>query len=162
MADKTYRVALFTVETWQEFLDAGANVTGFRERRWNTIQQMSVGDVLLCYLTGVSRFITALEMVSQPFKESIPIWKHDVFPCRVCVEVLVRLTPETAIPVIQLKDYISIFENFGTSSGWSIYFRSSPTRWKYEDGEAVVSALIDAKNNPIVRPLRPAKRTKQY
>jgi hypothetical protein len=39
---------LFTGTTWEEFLAAGGDVSGFRERRWKTVQQMKLGDYLLC------------------------------------------------------------------------------------------------------------------
>jgi hypothetical protein len=38
---------LFTGTTWEEFLAAGGEVSGFRERRWKTVQQMKPGDYLL-------------------------------------------------------------------------------------------------------------------
>jgi hypothetical protein len=40
MADRTYWLDLFTPTTWQEFLSAGATVSGFRESRWNTLQKV--------------------------------------------------------------------------------------------------------------------------
>jgi hypothetical protein len=52
---RTYWLDLFTGTTWKEFLAAGGEVSGFRERRWKTVQQMKPGDYLLCYLTGISR-----------------------------------------------------------------------------------------------------------
>jgi hypothetical protein len=63
MQSRDYWLDLFTGTTWQEFLDAGAGVSGFRERRWKTVQRIKPGDYLLCYLTGVSRFIGVLEPV---------------------------------------------------------------------------------------------------
>ena len=45
--DPTYWLDLFTHQTWREFLAAGANVSGFRENRWKTVQNMKPGDVLL-------------------------------------------------------------------------------------------------------------------
>jgi hypothetical protein len=37
---QTYWLDLFTVETWKEFLDHGGDVTGFREKRWKTVQKI--------------------------------------------------------------------------------------------------------------------------
>jgi hypothetical protein len=54
---QTYWLDLFTVETWKEFLDHGGDVTGFREKRWKTVQKIKHGDYLLCYLTGASRWV---------------------------------------------------------------------------------------------------------
>jgi hypothetical protein len=44
---QTYWLDLFTVETWKEFLDHGGDVTGFREKRWKTVQKIKHGDYLL-------------------------------------------------------------------------------------------------------------------
>ena len=77
---RTYWLDLFTGTTWKEFLAAGGEVSGFRERRWKTVQQMEPGDYLLCYLTGISRWIGVLEVVSEPFKDTTPIWKDEAFP----------------------------------------------------------------------------------
>lgn len=50
MQDRNYWLDLFTGTTWQEFLDAGGKVSGFRESRWKSVQKMKPGDYLLCYL----------------------------------------------------------------------------------------------------------------
>jgi len=50
-----YWLDLFTGTTWKEFREAGASVSGFRASRWKTVQKIQPGDMLLCYLTGVSR-----------------------------------------------------------------------------------------------------------
>jgi len=63
---QTYWLDLFRVETWQEFLDHGGDVTGFREKRWKTVQKIKHGDYLLCYLTGASRWVGLLEVTSEP------------------------------------------------------------------------------------------------
>jgi hypothetical protein len=49
----TYWLDLFTGQTWQEFRDYGATVSGFRKRMHNAVDRIKRGDVLLCYLTGV-------------------------------------------------------------------------------------------------------------
>lgn len=63
----SYWLDLFTYQTWTEFLAAGGQVSGFRQRRWSTVQQMKPGDILLCYLTGVGRWIGLLEVSGAPF-----------------------------------------------------------------------------------------------
>jgi predicted RNA-binding protein len=97
--------------TWREFVNAGAEVSGFRERRWITVQKIKEGDYFLCYLTGISRWIGVLEVISKSYRDSTPIWKDEIFPCRVKVKVVAQLTPETAVPVSELKDRLSIFQN---------------------------------------------------
>jgi hypothetical protein len=55
MAGRNYWLDLFTAVTWQEFLEAGGKVSGFRESRWSTLQKVKLGDYFLCYVTGISR-----------------------------------------------------------------------------------------------------------
>jgi hypothetical protein len=156
-SSRSYWLDLFTGTTWQEFLAAGAKVSGFRERRWKTVQRTRPGDYLLCYLTGVSRFIGVLEVTSRAFRDETRIWNDQVFPCRVQVKVVVNLTPETAVPVGQLKDQLSVLKQYGNSVAWTGYFRGSPAKWTVSDGEAVLGALLDAKQNPVIRPADAAK-----
>jgi hypothetical protein len=61
----SYWLDLFTYQTWTEFLAAGGQVSGFRQKRWNTVKQMKPGDILLCYLTGISRWIGLLEIAAD-------------------------------------------------------------------------------------------------
>lgn len=153
MPERTYWLDLFTGTTWQEFKDAGSTVNGFRESRWRTVQAMKVGDYLLCYLTGVSRFIAVLEVTKEGYKGTSPIWKDEVFPCRVETITVVELTPETAVPVHDLKDILSVFQNLSHPQAWTGHFRGSPARWKQTDGDAVLAALKVAKANPVKRPV---------
>jgi hypothetical protein len=150
---RTYWLTLFTGTTWDEFLAAGGDVSGFREGRWRTVQQIKVGDYLLCYLTGVSRWVGLMEVVAKPFKDSTPIWKDEGFPCRVRVQRLITLTPETAVPVQTLRGQLSVFQGLSNPNAWSGHFRGSPARWKTADGEAVLAALSDAEQSPVRRPV---------
>jgi predicted RNA-binding protein len=154
---RSYWLDLFTGTTWEEFLAAGGAVSGFRERRWKTVQQMKPGDYLLCYLTGISRWIGVLEVVSEPFKDTTPIWKDEAFPARVRVRSVTTLSPETAVPVFELRDELSVFRDLKNPNAWTGHFRGSPARWKPADGQAVVAAILDAKDNPISRPVDAAK-----
>jgi EVE domain len=151
MPQRDYWLDLFTGTTWQEFLKAGCEVSGFRESRQRMVEQIKLGDYLLCYLTGVSRFIGILEVVKKPFKDSKPIWKQEAFPCRVGVKVVAALTPETAVPIVEMKDQLSIFKSDKGASYWTGFVRASPAKWKRSDGEAVLQAVLNAEANPVVR-----------
>jgi hypothetical protein len=152
MSNRTYWLDLFTGTTWREFLNAGGTVSGFREARWPAVQQIKSGDYLLCYLTGVSRWIGVLEVVSEPYKEDTPIWHDNSFPCRVKVRVLESLEPDTAVPIMELRSKLSIFQQMSGPNAWTGRLRGSPARWNVADGEAVVQAVRDAKAHPVHRP----------
>lgn len=151
-----YWLDLFSARTWQEFLKAGADVSGFRERQWHSVERIRVGDVLLCYLTGVSRLVGALEVTRPAFRDSTPIWGEEVFPCRVGVKAMITLTPATGVPILELRDRLSIF-NPDHPNAWTGRVRGSPSRWSAADGQAVMLALTQAGENPVQRPIDPLK-----
>jgi predicted RNA-binding protein len=153
MIKRNYWLDLFTGATWNEFKSAGAKVSGFRESRWNTVQKIKPGDYLLCYLTGVSRFIGILEVNDAPYRDRTLIWKDEDFPCRLKVRMVTELAPEAAVPVLELRDKLSFFQNLTSPHAWTGHFRASPAKWESTDGEAVVEAILDAERNPVFRPV---------
>jgi hypothetical protein len=156
----SYWLDLFTYETWQEFLAAGAQISGFREKQWKAAQKIKPGDILLCYLTGVSRWIGILEVTGPAFRDGSPIWSKNVFPARLPVKLVDRVEPLTAVPVIEMRDRLSIFRNLKSPHAWTGRFRGSLSKWDPEDGRAVVAAIKDALTHPIERPFDASKLRK--
>src|SRR5450759_1671692 len=114
---RTYWIDLFTGTTWEEFLAAGGTVSGFRETQWTTAKKIAPGDWLLCYVTGVSRWIGILEVTGESFTSEERIWADDVFPARLPVKVVLQLDPENSVPITLLRDKLSYFKS------------ESPTAW---------------------------------
>jgi hypothetical protein len=98
-----------------------------------------------------------LEVTSEAFRDTATVWKDESFPCRVKVKVLAKLTPETGVPVKDMKEQLSVFQTVGGALAWTGHFRGSPTQWKPADGEAVVKAVRLASESPVVRPIDPSK-----
>ena len=88
-----YCLDLFSGNTWKEFREAGARVTGFSQRMRRIQTKVKKGDIFLCYLTGVMRWVGALEVVGKS-KDQRRIWKDAEFPVRFEVRPLVMLDPE--------------------------------------------------------------------
>ena len=128
-------------------------MSGFRKTRWPSVQRLKVGDYLLAYLTGVSRFIGVLEVTSAAYQDDAPIWSLDVFPCRVHVKVVEQLTPETAVPILDFRARLTIFQGLKNPNLWQGAVRGSLTKWNQQDGEAVVEAIRHAKQHPTQRPV---------
>lgn len=154
---RDYWLDLFSWDTWSEFLKAGGRVSGFREFRWKTVQRMARGDYLLCYLTGISRFIGLLRVTGEPYKDKTPIWSSEDFPSRIPVKILIQLKPETAVPVLLLREKLEVFRRLRNPHRWSGAFRGSPSPWTPDDGETVVQALRDAEEDPVERRVDPSK-----
>lgn len=112
---RKYWLDLFTGTTWEEFLEHGAEISGFRASRKSLAERISPGDYLLCYLTGISRFIGILEVKSKCYEDATPIWRDEQFPIRFDVELVEKLDARTAVPVLSLKDELEIFR--GSSPG---------------------------------------------
>jgi hypothetical protein len=155
---RTYWLDLFTVETWQEFLSHGGDVSGFRESRWAIVQKIKPGDYLLCYLTGASRWVGLLEVAGEPYFDQEPIWSSQTYPSRLRVRVEVALSPEQGVPVLEMRDQLTVFRDLANPNLWSGPFRGSPRKWKAVDGEAISRALHEAKASPVERPLGPRVR----
>jgi predicted RNA-binding protein len=153
MSDRAYWLDLFTGTSWQEFLNAGGNVSGFGENRWTTVQKIKPGDYLICYLTGVMRFIGILEVISKPYKDTSKIWSFSTFPCRLDVKIIVELTPETALPIKEMRNELSIFNNLKNPKAWTGKLRGSPMKWSNSDGEIILDYISKAKSNPVKRPV---------
>jgi hypothetical protein len=155
-----YWLDLFTYETWKEFLAAGAKISGFSENRFKTAQNIKPGDIFLCYLTGISRWIGLLEVSGPVFKDNSKIWSRAQFPVRLPVRLIEKLDPETAVPVLDMRESLSFFHNLKSPHAWTGRFRGSPTKWSIKDGEAVVAAIRAAAKNPVTKVFDPAKLAK--
>lgn len=153
---RRYWLDLFTGTTWEEFLAAGGMVSGFRERRWKTVQRISVGDWLLCYATGISRWIGILAVTGEPFHGSDKIWGEDVFPARIPVEIVAQLTPENAVLASLLKERMSYYKP-ESPNVWNVHFRGSPALENQADGELVAQTILQAVEDPTPRPFSDAK-----
>jgi len=150
---RTYWLDLFSITTWREFREHGGNVSGFTERRLPAVRRMRPGDYLLCYLTRASRWVGILEVTGSAYSDLSPIWSGASFPSRIAVQTIIALDPEYGVPVLDMRDELSVFQGLSNPNRWSGPFRGSPAKWKPSDGEAVMRALETAQSNPEMRPI---------
>lgn len=144
---------LFTGTTWDEFYASGASVSGFSHRKRNAVAQIKPGDVLLCYLTGVMRWVGALEVVG-PSSDKSAIWKDAEFPVRLAVKPIIRLSAEHGVPMEHLLGKVDFYATSALRGKFKGFLRGSPAAFKRpEDGELILGLLKAAKKNPVVRPV---------
>jgi len=152
-----YWLDLFTGTTWREFKEAGANVSGFRPKQENQAKQMKAGDIFLCYLTGVMRWVGALEIVSRS-TDTRKIWKEQDFPVRFNVKPLVLLEPEHGIPMEQLEGRVQFYKNSKDRGKFKGFVRQSLKLFQNpEDGVLIFSLMQEAEKTPVSRPVDPKK-----
>jgi hypothetical protein len=153
----TYWLDLFTGTTWEEFKNYGAHVSGFRKRMHNAVERIKPGDILLCYLTGVMRWVGALEVHGRSRDEKT-IWQFDQFPERLSVEPVVLLAPQHGVPMEELEGKVDFYRSRADRPGFNGFLRMSPNRFKRaSDGELILRLLRAAENKPISRPVDPKK-----
>jgi hypothetical protein len=155
-----YWLDLFTGTTWEEFQKAGAKVSGFREHNRGRAKGIRPGDVLLCYLTGVKRWVGLLEVTGPLCEDTSPIWAEEIFPIRFPVRPLVMLKPELGVPMDELRGKLSFFAADTPPGRWSGLVRGSPQKYKLADGEAIAAAVKAAEATPVARPVDPRKLTR--
>lgn len=140
---KTYWLNLFSMPTWTEFRVAGGAVTGFRHSQRGALDRIKRGDVFLCYLTGASRWIGALEVVG-PSRDKRPIWEEESFPVRFDVRPLVLLNPECGIPMEQLRGRVEFYAAPGDRGWFKGFIRRSLNMFRPHDGSLILRLLADA------------------
>ena len=152
-----YWLDLFTGTTWEEFRKAGANISGFRERMRKSERRVKPGDVFLCYLTGVMRWVGALEVVG-PTRDASPIWESDAFPVRFAVKPLVMLDPACGVPMERFEGRLDFYCGPEQRGGFKAFLRMSPNLFKRDgDGMVILEALREAERNPVATPIDPRK-----
>ncbi|HXK39672.1 MAG TPA: hypothetical protein VJ837_02460, partial [Candidatus Paceibacterota bacterium] len=149
----SYWLNLFTGTTWQEFQSSGSSISGFREHNWSRASKIKPGDIFLCYLVGVSRWVGLLEIQSERFRDESRIFTEELFPVRFKVKPLVMLTPEHGVPMSTMRGKLSFYPATMDTSAWSGHVRSSPTRYKDVDGNAISEAIRAASDHPVARPV---------
>lgn len=112
-----YWIDLFTGTTWREFREAGESTSGFSQRRAHTIDQVQPGDVLLCYMTGVMRWVGALTVLG-PTDNASNIWHERDFPVCLKVEPSLLLNPDEGVPMEQLEGKVSFYRDAADRGGF--------------------------------------------
>lgn len=152
-----YWLDLFTGTTWRQFRDAGAVTTGFRDSQRSALGRVRPGDIFVCYLTGVMRWVGALEIVG-PSNNRSPIWGDGEFPIRFEVKPIVLLDPEHGIPMESLLGKVDFYASRSDAGKFRGFVRRSPNAFKREaDGSLILDLLQQAHQSPVSRPVDPKK-----
>lgn len=145
MDNRSYWSAVFSIVTWAEFLNHGADTAGFQDGMWSVVQRIKSGDYLLCYVMKISRWAGLLEVIAEPFQDDTRIWKGKVYRSRVTVKPLVILPVKSAVPVYEVRNELLTFKQLNRPNSWGYLFKNSPSLWPVEDGTAIANAITQAK-----------------
>lgn len=162
-----YYINLFSPETARGFSASGRNITGFRiaKRIYIEKKNVSIGDRLICYCTGIQRFIGIFTISSKPFVDDEPLFmeKNDPYVLRFQVEPLVWLPLEHGLPIHaqEIWSKLSFTRNLPLNSNeWTYMLFSSPRRWPKRDSEFIERKLLEQSRDPIEYPFTEADEKK--
>src|SRR5215813_14177301 len=145
----THWLDLFTPYTWLQFQEHGADISGFRPRQRKTaFGRVKQGDKFLCYLVRLSRWCGVLDVSSEAFEDTTPIFadESDPFTIRFRVTPVTLLDFEHSIPI----EIPALWNNLSFtktlipgSSGWaqSARMRQSLFEIPAADGELICRTL---------------------
>lgn len=141
-----YYIDLFSPETYEAFKRSPRDISGFRIRHQGMAGCINPGDILVCYMTRVSRWFGALEVTSGPFIDDKPIFvpENDPFVVRFRVRPLVWLDVDKAIPIHddEMWNRLSFTQGLEHSStAWTGKVRGSLVRLEDRDGQFLTEKL---------------------
>lgn len=152
----SYFTDLFTVNTYQSFLDSPRHFSGFRESQQRMAERLKPGDKLLCYVNGLSRWSGVLEVSGNVFVDRTPLFVegNDPFAVRIPVKATCSLPLELAIPI--RADFIFDHLSFTKGKGdgyWLGPLRRSLQHISDADGHLLEAALLDQSKTKRTYPI---------
>ena len=141
-----YYIDLFSPETYEAFKRSTRDISGFRLRHKRMAERITSGDMLICYMTRLSRWVGALEVIEGPFIDDKPVFlpENDPFVVRFRVRPLVWLDVEKAIPIRTEKIWNGLSFTRGLEEGsiaWTGKVRGSLVRLDDNDGKLLFDLL---------------------
>jgi hypothetical protein len=142
----TYRLDINSPETFQRFSESDRRLVGVKPRYRKLAQTVEIGDLLLAYVTGVSRWFGLLEVTSAVFDDATPrfVAFNDPYTLRFTVKAEVCLPLELAIPIHDDQIWTSLSftrQHDRDSSQWTGSLRTSLVELSPKDGSYLAEAL---------------------
>ena len=158
-----YYLNLFSPETWTSFTERGADVTGFvTGMRGQAEQTIKQGDIMLCYMTKLSRWCGAIRIVSNAYTDPTPLFGvYETYPVRFQVESIVLLEPDFTIPLRDeaLGNLSLMRPREGRQPAMDGFIRRSLREFPEGDGATLLEFIKKQSSGARMHfPLEPAKQ----
>lgn len=162
-----YYINLFSPNTALAFSQSDQQISGFRISRKAYVenQHINIGDKFICYCTKIQRFIGILEITSNFFIDSKPIFtqEDDPFTLRFNVKPIVWLPLEKGIPIHEniIWNHLSFTQELSSdSTRWTYMVFSSPRLWPKEDCEYLEHVILQQQSEMKDYPFSEAEKKK--
>jgi hypothetical protein len=153
-----YYIDVFSPDTAEAFGQSHRDVTGFRRNYQTSATRIMPGDLLVCYVTQVSRWCGLLTVVEGPFVSDSPLFvreQKDPFELRFRVTPNVWLPLEQALPIRleALWSALSFTKDLKPGRrGWTSVVRGPPVKLKDQDGHLLAELLLEQARRASVLP----------
>ena len=160
-----YYLDLFSPETFETFSAGDRSVSGFRSSRQRAAQRIHPGDKLICYLTKLSRWVGVLEVVSDSYVSTDPVFYPlgDPYVVRFRVKPAVWLPRDHSVPIRETEIWTTLSftrDHDKGSSSWTGKFRQSLVQLDDQDGIFLEDFLRRQDRDPVVYPVDDAEYRK--
>jgi hypothetical protein len=118
-----YYLGLFTPYTWTGFRDHGSSVVGFPHSAEPRARKVEVGDIVIGYLSGLSRWCGAFEIKGKMYIDKKPLFSvgKETFVLRFPIIAHAVLDPRNAIPVDVLWSRLKCTKHISRDiPGWAV------------------------------------------
>lgn len=140
-----YFLAVFSPDTHAAFSATDRRLMGFRERHRKAAGKAKPGDLLVCYLTGLSRWVGLLRIEGPAFEDRAALFgSDDPYVVRMAVVPEVWLTAEDGVPIRDDAVWRGLSftkEHEKRSSKWTGSLRTSLAPVKDKDGALLERVL---------------------
>jgi hypothetical protein len=147
-----YWTNLFTPATYEAFSQSDRSISGFRESQRHMAQRVQPGDVFVCYMVYLSRWIGVLEALEGPFVDRSPrfVPDNDPFVVRFRVRCRVWLSRDQTIPIHEQDVYshLTFTRNLPQGGYWLGPLRRSLQQLNTEDGDFLCRLLEQQQAQP--------------
>jgi hypothetical protein len=121
---------------------------GMKERRRRLAEQVSKGDVIVLYVTGVQAFGGSLKVVGDMFEDRMKIWpgkpkNPDPYPWRFETAPVIVLEEEDFVPAEVLAQQLEHVRKW-PAEHWHLAFQGQLRTISYKDAVVIDRALRDA------------------
>lgn len=142
-----YYMNIFSPTTYEIFSQSPRTISGFRTSQERKAKRVQVGDIFVCYMTKLSRWVGLLEVLSECFIDTTPIYgPEDPFVVRFQLKPLVWLPKEATIPIHDDIVWNNLSFTRGHDKGsshWTGYVRQSLNELSPTDGRFLEKLLTE-------------------
>jgi hypothetical protein len=147
-----YFLGLFSPATWTGFRRNGGSVMGFPKSMIRRAREVEIGDYVIGYLSGLSRWCGVFRISGEMYKDNTPLFvpEKDKFILRFPIHPLVVLEPKESLPIELFWDRLERTRHIVKARvGWAAQARllRSLDYIDPNDGKILFAALSERLDN---------------